>query len=86
MAFDVPVPLAEAVPWEAGLEMLQVRVSERLRSVALSVKAKAVGLLSSSTVTAAVAPSVITGASLTTRGVTVMVTVAMFVNTPSASA
>ncbi len=58
------MPEADAEPSEASEEMLQVRVSASA-SVALRVRLNAVGEPSSLIVTVVVAPSVMTGASLT---------------------
>ena len=63
MTCEVPVgvPLTEAVPLDAPLEILQVIVSPVSASVACNVKLNAVGEPSSSMVTDVEAPSVITG-------------------------
>ncbi len=73
------MPEADAEPSEASEEMLQVRVSASA-SVALRVRLNAVGEPSSLIVTVVVAPSVMTGASLTdwTVTLTVMVSVPPF--------
>ena len=60
MALEVPVPLTEAVPFAAGVAMLQVNVVSVSTSLALSVSAKAVGELSSDMLRLMDAPSAIT--------------------------
>src|SRR5512134_3592115 len=67
MSLDVPVPEAVAVPCEAGVEMLQVRVSAGLASVACRVSWNGIGVLFSDMLTLTAAPSVMTGASFRHR-------------------
>ncbi len=64
MDFDKPVPMAVAVPFPAGVLMLQVSGSPS-GSVASRVRSKAVGEPSSDMVTSTEVPSVMTGGSLT---------------------